>query len=215
MNARCFLLGRGPWLLGRLAPLLLASVFAFFYIQNALAENNLTLIKVKGNVNTTEIGGSGLYVFSIWDKDKNSFVAADGGFTTVISDSRPQKLAVKDAQKKTRALSIIIPKDSEKIIFDAKSTAQAILFREPRLLATSASVETTFLSMAKSKSFWDLTGFLKKKLPGSSLEGLMDNPEFISLIDRCNAEVFGENTQDVTKSLYAAKERLERLLQER
>ncbi len=189
--------------------------FTILFTATAAAGNSLRLIKAIGRVNIKDIGGSGLYVFSLWDKNKASPVGADGTFVTVISDSRPQKLSVKDGRKMTRALAIALPKDSQRIIFDAKSTAEAILFRDPGLFGTSVEVENLFGIMTDKESFWDLVIFFKKNLPSRSLEELMNDRECTAFLEKCNSEIFGEDTGAIMKSLHEAKDKLQKLFQKK
>ncbi|MCX5681990.1 MAG: hypothetical protein NT079_06985, partial [Candidatus Omnitrophica bacterium] len=65
--------------------LVLTVSLSLFFAGAIFAKNDLSLIDAKGSVNTGDIGGQGLYVFSMWDASKNSFVKGDGSFETVIS----------------------------------------------------------------------------------------------------------------------------------
>lgn len=180
----------------------------------AIAENSLRLIEVKGKVNTTEIGGKGLCVISLWDKSKGSIVSADGNFVVVISDSRPQKLWVKDDRMNIRALAIVIPKNSDNVVFDAKSTALALLFQDSASFRNSAEAENISIMAMNKKSFHDLIFFLKNNLPSRNLEELTNNEEYIKLLKECNKEILGQDQAVITKSLYEAKDKLEKLLKD-
>ena len=157
----------------------------------AIAGNSLRLIEAKGEVNTTDIGGKGLRVISLWDKSKGVLVSADGNFVVVISDSRLQKIWVKDDRMNTRALAIVIPKKSDNIVFDAKSTALALLFQDPTFFRNSAEAENISIMAMNKKSFQDLLSFLKNNLPARNLEELMNNAECIKLLENCNKEILG------------------------
>lgn len=180
----------------------------------AIAGNNLRLIEAKGIVNTTDIGGRGLRVISLWDKSKGSPVSADGNFVVAISDSRPQKLWVKDDRMNTRALAIVIPKNSDKVVFDAQSTALALLFQDPASFRNSAEAENTSILAMNKKSFQDLVFFLKNNLPTLDLEELVNNEEYIKLLEKCNKEILGQDQAAIRKSLYEAKDKLEKLLKD-
>ncbi len=190
-------------------------IFALVLAVSVMAENGLRLIKARGAVNVSDIGGNGLYVYSLWDKSKGSPVGSDGSFVTVISDSRPQKLSVMDDKKMTRALAIVLPEDSERIAFDAKSTAMAILFRDPASFGNSAEAKTLSRAMADNKSFQDLVIFLKKNLPSLALEELTSNTECAALLEKCSDEIFGEDQITIRKSMQGAQNKLQRLLQEK
>ncbi len=196
-----------------LFPILILS-FALVSIRTALAKNDLRLIKAMGKVNINDIGGSGLYVFSLWDKNKGAPIGADGSFVTVISDSNPQKLSVKDDKEMTRALTIALPEDSHRITFDAKSTAAAVLFTDPSFFRTCDEAGNIFKLMADKKSFQELVFFFKKNLPSKPLEELRGNPECIALLEKCNTEIFGDDQAAIRKSLYEAKDKLQKLLHE-
>jgi len=194
---------------------LLILIFMAAFSTGAVAENNLRFIEARGIVNINEVGGHGLYVFSLWDKNKGCPIGADGAFVTVISDSRPQKLSVMDDKKMTRALTIALPEDSQRITFDAKSTAEAVLFRDPDVFSNSVEAEKFSRIIADSKAFEGLVVFLKNNLARSPLEELMNNKEYIALLEKCNAEVFGQDTEAISKSLYEAKAKLQKAFQER
>jgi hypothetical protein len=178
----------------------------------AIAANSLRLIEAKGQVNTTEIGGNGLRVISLWDKAKGAPVSADGNFVVVISDSNSQKLWVKDDKMNTRALAIVIPKNSDNLVFDAKSTALALLFQDADSFRNSAEVEDISLMAMNKKSFQDMVSFLKHNLPARNLEELMNNEECAKLLEKCNKEILGQDQVAIRKSLYEAKDKLEKLL---
>ena len=190
---------------------ILSFVLALTVAQAAM--NCINLLKAKGTINLEEIGGKGLYVFSLWDKHK-AFVGLDAGFLTVISDSRPQKLSVKDSKGLTRALAIALPKNTENILFDAKSTALAILFDDPALFATSAKVENLSRTLSAKKSFQELVAFFRSNLPVKSLEELESSGQCMALIEKCNGEIYGKDQTAIRKSLYEAQGKLQKLFQE-
>ena len=177
----------------------------------AQGASSIKLIQAKGTVNTREIGGERLSVFSLWDKQKYSPVLADGSFYTTISGSRPQKISLNDARGQTRALAIVVPEESERIIFDAKSTARAILFQDPALFKDSRTAENYFSAMENKKSFQALVLFFKQKLGLQSLEELNQDPECTALLETCSSEIFGDDPAAIRSSLQKAKERLEEL----
>ena len=196
----------------KIVPLLLLIVSIS---ATARAGNAMRLIEAKGEVNTVDIGGKGLRVISLWDKSKGSLVReADGNFVVVISDSRPQKLWVKDDRMNTRALAIVIPKNAERIVFDAQSTALALLFQDPASFRNSTEAENIATMAMNKKSFQDLVFFLKNNLPARSLEELINNEEYIKLLEECNKEILGQDQVAIKKSLYETKDKLEKLLKD-
>ena len=193
--------------------LLIVALSFLAALAAAAAEGSgLRLIKARGTVNKSEIGGKGLCVFSLWDKARGTVVGEDGGFVTVISDSRPQKLSVKDQRQMTRALAIALPENWDRINFDAASTAVALLFEGPDLFRSSGGAKKLCLAMAGKKSFQELALFLKKNLPLKSLEELATNAECSTLLGKCSDEVFKEDRAAIRKSLSVAKDKLEKLL---
>jgi len=64
------------------------------------------------------------------------------------------------------------------------------------------------------KSFQNLVSFLKNNLPTLNLEELVNNEEYIKLLEACNKEIFGQDQAAIRKSLYEAKDRLEKLLKD-
>lgn len=177
------------------------------------AGNDFSLINAKGTVNTGDIGGQGLYVFSMWDSSKNSFVKTDGSFETVISNSRAQKLSVRDHKKATRALAVVLPQNPDHIVFDAESTAMAVLLSDASQFRNSADMERFYGKAIGKKSFQGLVTFLKKSLPLKSLEELTNDDDYVALVRACNKEIFNEDGAAIKKSMYQAREQLEKLLQ--
>jgi hypothetical protein len=187
--------------------------FSLIFAGAIFAKNDFNLIKAKGTVSLSDIGGKGLYVFSMWDASKNSFVKADGSFVTVISNSRAQKISVKDHKKAIRALAIVLPQSPDNIIFDAESTAMAVLLSDASLFRNSMDMEKFYKKAATKKSFQDFVVFLKKSLPLKSLEALTGDDEYVALVRACNKEIFNEDDAAIKKSLYQAREQLEKSLQ--
>lgn len=188
--------------------LLLAAVTAF-------AKSGLNLISAKGIVNTSDIGGQGLYVFSMWDSGKNSFVKGDGSFETVISNSRAQKLSVRDNRKATRALAIVLPQNPDNIVFDAESTALAVLLSDSSLFRNHEDMQRFFQKAVSKKSFQNLVIFLQKNLPLKALEDLTEDEEYRGLVQACNKDLFQEDSTAIKKSLYDAREEIEKILREK
>ena len=181
-----------------------------------LAANKKTevfqLVNLEGKVNKSEIGGEALYVVSLWDSRGNFPVSEDGSFTTVVSNQRPQKISLEDDKKKIRALAIVLPQSSKNIIFDAKSTALAVLFQDASSFGQSSEVEQ-FMGLAESSSsFQDLVAYLKKNLSDKSLDELNKLDQYAELLDACNSQIKGDDQKQIKDSLNAAKQELEKVL---
>ncbi len=170
------------------------------------------LIQAKGIVNKDEIGGDVFNVVSFWS-DKAALVAQDGSFTTVISNQRPQKLSLIDDKKRIRALAIALPQYSDKIIFDAKSTAIAVLFQDSNSFRQSSEVEYLCRSFEEKQSFQNLFLFFKSNLKIKALEDLSKNEEYADIFGKCNSEIFGNDPEMIKSSLQAAEQELQHILQ--
>ena len=184
----------------------------WFILSSAYAREGFGLIYVKGVVNTEEIGGNGLCVVSLWDKRPLIAISADGSFTVAISNQRPQKLTVRDGRKYTRALAIALPGHAEKIVFDARSTAFAVLFYDSSLFGDDQQVSGLLKRAENSPSFQELAGYLKKSLPVMSMEEINQSEEYMALLEKCNKELLGDDQQAIRGSLQNAKSALEKVL---
>lgn len=174
----------------------------------------LRLIRASGTVNLEEIGGNGLRVFSLWDTSGDSRVRPDGSFKTVIADSRPQKISVRDARNMTRALAIVLPQEPHNIRFDAKSTAVAILCGDTALFRTPADVRKLSLLVEGQGAFKDLARFFEKNLPLKSIEEIACDSECTLLLEKCDKEIFGEDPEAIRKTLSVAEGKLQKILQD-
>ncbi len=169
------------------------------------------LIQAKGVVNREEVDGLTLRVVSFWS-DKASLVAEDGSFTTIISNQRPQKLSLIDNNKKIRALAIAFPQQADKIIFDAKSTAIAVLFHDSNSFGQSLEVEHLCGLFEKKQSFQDLVLFFKENLKLKGLENLIKDKEYADIFGRCNSEIFGNDPETIKGYLRVAQQELQDIL---
>lgn len=170
-------------------------------------------IHAKGVVNRDEISGEGLNVLSLWDDRPVSPIAGDGSFTTVISNQRPQKLSLVDNKKRIRALAISLPQYSDNIVFDAKSTAVALLFSEPESFSQPLEAEDFCRKLEKEPPFQKLVSFLKKNLRLKTLEELTGDEEYTAILSKCNGEIFGEDPEAIKDSLQTAQTELQKVFQ--
>jgi hypothetical protein len=178
-------------------------------------QGDFGLVEAKGIVNTTEIGGQGQYVFSMWNSGRKALIGSDGSFSvSILSNARPQKLLVRDAEEKTRALAFVLSQNSKKIIFDAASTAMMILFNDPGVIKNVQEMEYYSRIANQKKSFQDFVSFLKKNLPLKTLEDLNSDEEYVMLFEKCNQELFQVDRAAVNQSLYEAQGKLEKSFQE-
>ncbi len=170
------------------------------------------LIQARGVVNKAEVDGAGLSVVSFWN-DKASLAAEDGSFTTIISNQRPQKLSLIDNKKRIRALAIVFPQYPDKIIFDAKSTAIAVLFHDANSFGQSLEVEELCRLFEKKQSFQGLVLFFKGNLKLKALEDLVKDEEYAAILGRCNSEIFGNDPETIKGYLRVAQQELQNILQ--
>lgn len=177
------------------------------------ARSVLSPIKVSGVVDRSVIGGQGLRVVSIWDNRKVTTIAADGSFTTVVSNQRPQKISLADSSGATRALAIVLPRESGAIRFDAASTAEAVLFQDSGSFGNIADVEKLLARIKNDPSFEKLSVFLKASLLSRSLEELSSDNKYIELVENCNSQIFGQDQRAIREKLSSAEGRLKTLLE--
>jgi hypothetical protein len=192
---------------------LFAAALSFFALcpLSFAGQDDLGLVEAKGIVNTSEIAGPGLYVFSMWNGADKALIGSDGCFSvSILSGARPQKLAVRDAGEKTRALAFVLSQDPQDIVFDAASTAMVVLFNDPGAIKNAQDMEYYSNHVAKARSFQELVFFLKKNLPFKPLEKLVRDKEYVMLFENCNRELFDVDRSAVKRSLSEAQGELER-----
>jgi len=186
--------------------------FLFLLVIDAGAKEMLDPIQAKGSVDTKEIGGRGLSVISLWSKA--IIVDESGRFTTVVSNLRPQKLFLVDIKKNTRALAISLPDSSNNIVFDAKSTAVAFMFKDAVLFGSTARAKAFIGSLEGNRAFLVLVSYFKSNLKEKTLEELALDNTCVELVDKCNADIFGQNRGQINNSLKSAEKELSRVLSE-
>lgn len=202
MNKRCLLC----------CVLILSGINVSFIAGASEIRKTFELIQAKGVVNKEEVSGVALSVVSFWS-DKASLAAEDGSFTTLISNQRPQKLSLIDNKKRIRALAIAFPQYPDKIIFDAKSTAIAILFHDSNSFGQSLEVEELCRLFEKKQPFQDLVLFFKENLKLRALEDLVKDKEYADIFGRCNSEIFGNDPETIKGYLRVAEQKLQNIVQ--
>ena len=201
MNKRCLLF----------CLLILSGLNAPFIAESSEIRKTFELIQAKGVINKEEVAGEALGVVSFWS-DKVSLSEGDGSFTTIISNQRPQKLSLIDDKKKIRALAIVSPQHPDKIIFDAKSTAIAVLFHDSDSFGQSLEVEELCRLFERKQSFHDLVLFFKENLKLKALEDLVKDKEYADILGRCNSEIFGNDPEQIKDHLRVAAQELQNTL---
>jgi len=142
---------------------------------------------VTGVVNRTEVGGDSLSVQSAWAEPCG--VEAEGEFSTVVSQRGAQLLLATDDAGGTRALCISFPQSvgagesDAGLLFDADSTAAAIVFATPGIMSSDPAEGQARLAEIRSFSSFDrLLQFLQTFLPTTSLEDLQAGAELDALV---------------------------------
>jgi len=195
--------------------LLIALSFFILFPALAVAQNDFGFVLAKGKVNIQEIGGKGLYVFSIWNSGEKAWIDSEGGFSAnILLSERPQKLTVKDDLGRTRAVAMAGSQNLHNVIFDAQSTAFTLLLSGPRQMRNSTQMEDFLRTALSKKSFLDFVAFFKKNLVLDSLENLMKNEACLALFEKSRNEILGQDQGAIQNSLYKAKGELERLFSE-
>lgn len=182
------------------------------FLDIAQAQSSFGIVLARGTVNTSEIGGQGLHVFSIWNEGKTSWIEEQGQFSVqILSSERPQRLAVRDHARLSRGLALVGSQHIDNIAFDAQSTAFALLFGGPGQIKTSQDIDRYFKRVSQKKSFRNFVNFLKNQLPLSSLEELVRDNQYQDLFEACYADIFGKDPEMIRRSLYQAQDQLEHL----
>lgn len=197
---------------------LLFGVLSSFMVCNLsfAGQGDFGLMSAKGLVNTSEVGGKGLYVFSMWNAGRKAQIGSDGSFSvSILSDARPQKLSVRDQGEKTRALALVLSKDSQNITFDAASTAMAVLFGDPGIIKNVQDMERYSKIFAQAKSCQEFVVFLLKNLPLKTIEELTNDEQYVALFEKCNRELFQVDRAAINQSLYEAQGKLEKSFSEK
>lgn len=178
----------------------------------AQAGSRLSFERLEGNVNSQEIGDAEYAVVSIWDERGHVPLNPDGSFTTVIGSQRPQKITLVDAHNKIRALSVVVPGYTQKVVFDAHSTASAVLLADSDVFGQSPQVIVLLSRMEKSKAFQDFVIYLRKNLARMPLQDLAKDDEYVKLVESCQEEIFGADQKEIMNSLQSAEKELEKVM---
>lgn len=187
-------------------------IVIFIFLCRAEGQSGFRIVTAKGIVNTREIGGQGLHVFSMWNEGKTSWVSGEEQFSVnILSSERPQRLVVRDHARLSRGLALVGSQHFDRIVFDAQSTAFALLFGDPGQIKNNQDIDRYFEWVSEKKSYQNFVNFLKDSLSFNSIEELVRNDQYKDLFERCRLDVFGKDSQSIRKSLYQAQDQLEDL----
>lgn len=145
-------------------------------------------VETKVNINTDEIGGTGLILISAQD-EKSPLVK--GTFNTVVSKIGEQFLIVKDASDKTRALTLSTPNlNSANVLnISVSTTATTLIFLSPGIITLDADEATIAIKKIQSlNSFSEFELFLKNNLKNRSLDEIVSDGNYDALLSKCLIE---------------------------
>ncbi|HIH19106.1 TPA: hypothetical protein HA225_03945 [Candidatus Micrarchaeota archaeon] len=128
-----------------------------------------------GKVNTTDIGGKNLTVTSPFDAGSplSYTINKTGYFNTTVAADTPHLVLLKDKDNLLRAMTVSLQLDPGYLVFDARSTAKALLWR--RYTDDEISNEL-FLAEIDDLNCWgNFYGLLQLKLPKTSLDNLSNS----------------------------------------
>lgn len=171
---------------------------------------------VRGRVDTSEVGGSGLSIFSV---HASPAPVDQQSFSTTVSILGTQLLLVSDDQGLLRALTLsalqpdasadssvlagpqILPVNSE-------STAIALLMLTPGILTTNPlETQARIASLRALPSFSGMVKFLSESLPNRALNTIVRDQTFLELLNACVNEWL--NTQVATQPKVTRRQALQ------
>lgn len=140
--------------------------------------------QVAGTVNGGEIGGAGLSVLSA-QQIATSPVQKDA-YTTTVSTSGPQLLFVQDETGAIRGLTFSRRAGTGTLalpLADAASTTLALIFLSPGLVTADwAWADQTLAALPQLASYPALLAFMQANLPTRTLEFVVQDPAYQSLL---------------------------------
>lgn len=127
-----------------------------------------------GYAYTAEIGGSGFVVVSGYDSGSTitfeNKSAKQSHFNTTVSKERPHIVYLMDKEHILRAMSVSLPLDPAYLVFDARSTAKAVLWAGGNL--TQMENERLLAQIGYLNCWGNLYGYLQRKLPKNNVDNL-------------------------------------------
>ena len=145
-----------------------------------------------GYANTAEIGGSGFVVVSGYDSGSAiTFENASGKksyFNTTVSRERSHIVYLMDKEYILRAMSVSLPLDPAYLVFDARSTAKAVLWAGGNL--SQMENERLLAQIGYLNCWGNLYGYLQRKLPKNNVDNLTEKDwDYNSYRDVCIKEM--------------------------
>lgn len=157
--------------------------------QTATQSPTTTSQASKGLVNIDEIGCHGQDLFIMSPQSGKTPIGKDGNYEALFSTEVAQLVYVTNGNLAC-ASAISLPKYQNRVFFDAKSTAKAIIFQTIGILTTDPAEAESRLTMIENlTSFPAFYAYVKENLPKSDLSSLIKNSTLNSVAEKCVMEM--------------------------
>ena len=155
---------------------------------NLPSGGQLAGLSVAGRVLLSELGGTGLNVFSL---HKNTTpVSAGGLFETTVGGQKAQALFITGSNQELRGLAIYLPGVTS-LEVGLDSTALALLFLTLGITSVEPAEATERLQRLRSlSSFPAFRAYLAQRLASQGLAAIAGQPDFLTLREACVDEYF-------------------------
>ena len=143
-----------------------------------------------GQVNKDEIAGDNLSVISFTGE---SPIDKDGRVLLNLSKEGAQLIFIMENGDKMIAPAISVPPCTKTMIFDAKSTAKALIFMSVGIMSVDPTEAGNRLDeMEELSCFREFYTMVKDGLATASLNDLGPEPDYSDLFENCVMEMFGK-----------------------
>jgi len=163
----------------------------------------IALVPGSGHVDIDGLDPETVHIWSAWDQE--SPVAADGSFTTTVSDAGAQLMMLMDDQQAIRGMALSLP--GEDVVFDAESAALAAIFVTPGLAAIDSTEARERIALIKtSSSFAALRDSFALRLGNTGYSPLITSGGALAtMVMDCVLECF-EDLEDMRAAKYASRQ---------
>jgi len=170
------------WLVVILILMIGGGVFYYFYFYKPGNQSGL--------VNKNEIGCQNSNLFVTSAIGGKAPVDRQGNYQTTFATNGAQLVTVMSDKDAICATAISLPKNQNKVSFNAKSTAQAMIFLTIGILSTEPTEAQQRLDMIEQlNSFPALYSYVKTNLPKSDLGTLNKDSNLQTLLTNCVTEM--------------------------
>ena len=136
-----------------------------------------------------EVGCSGNNLFVLSTVSGQVPVDAVGNYKAEFSKEGAQLVFLTNGENKVCASATSLPEYNGKVNFDAKSTAETLVFQTIGILSTDPNEAKERLVMIEQlPSFSDLNSYIKTNLPKQDMASLQADPNFDNLLQKCIKE---------------------------